>query len=215
MFDNLKMFQKVIKEINVLIKEKEVNDNILQEFKRDVEGINIKMDITNNNINKLESEKNKLNHLKNEQEIYRIKGWIYTVLPPLFALMFSPIIFNILNISQAIIMLSTLSIIISLIGSKVGFEEYNIIKKELKKLPNINNDLQMEYKIRNELKYDLTFYTYKEKELKKEQKEILNNIKKLLEEYSYKTNIKNVFNTDYSISNIQDEIETNKTKIKK
>ena len=177
MFDNLKMFQKVIKEINVLIKEKEVNDNILQEFKRDVEGINIKMDITNNNINKLESEKNKLNHLKNEQEIYRIKGWIYTVLPPLFALMFSPIIFNILNISQAIIMLSTLSIIISLIGSKVGFEEYNIIKKELKKLPNINNDLQMEYKIRNELKYDLTFYTYKEKEIKKEQKEILNNIK--------------------------------------
>ena len=215
MFDNLKMFQKVIKEINVLIKEKEVNDNILQEFKRDVEGINIKMDITNNNINKLESEKNKLNHLKNEQEIYRIKGWIYTVLPPLFALMFSPIIFNILNISQAIIMLSTLSIIISLIGSKVGFEEYNIIKKELKKLPNINNDLQMEYKIRNELKYDLTFYTYKEKEIKKEQKEILNNIKKLLEEYSYKTNIKNILNTDYSISNIQDEIETNKTKIKK
>lgn len=215
MFDNLKMFQKVIKEINVLIKEKEVNDNILQEFKRDVEGINIKMDITNNNINKLESEKNKLNHLKNEQEIYRIKGWIYTVLPPLFALMFSPIIFNILNISQAIIMLSTLSIIISLIGSKVGFEEYNIIKKELKKLPNINNDLQMEYKIRNELKYDLTFYTYKEKEIKKEQKEILNNIKKLIEEYSYKTNIKNILNTDYSISNIQDEIETNKTKIKK
>ena len=215
MFDNLKMFQKVIKEINVLIKEKEVNDNILQEFKKDVEGINIKMDITNNNINKLESEKNKLNHLKNEQEIYRIKGWIYTVLPPLFALMFSPIIFNILNISQAIIMLSTLSIIISLIGSKVGFEEYNIIKKELKKLPNINNDLQMEYKIRNELKYDLTFYTYKEKEIKKEQKEILNNIKKLIEEYSYKTNIKNILNTDYSISNIQDEIETNKTKIKK
>lgn len=61
-------------------------------------------------------------------------------------MIFSPIIFNILNPIQAGIILCILSATLSGVASTIGFEEYNNIKKELEQLPKINNELQLEYK---------------------------------------------------------------------
>ena len=212
MINNLKTFQKILKQINNLIKEQELNDLLLKEFKIAIEDINNKINISNNNIEKLLKEKNNLKRLEKQQQKYKIKGLIYTFLPILFALIFSPIIFNTLNPIQAGMILCSLSVILLPIASIIGFEEYYNMKKKVKKIPKIDDELQVEYKNNANLKYDLTFYIYKDIEIKKEQKNILDNIQNLLKESQKKVDTKS--NLFVQNNSIYDKLILNKNKIK-
>ena len=86
------------------------------------------------------------------------------------------------------------------------------IKKEVKKIPKIDDELQVEYKNNANLKYDLTFYIYKDIEIKKEQKNILDNIQNLLKESQKKVDTKS--NLFVQNNSIYDKLILNKNKIK-
>ena len=212
MINNLKVFKNALKEINVLTKEKEVNKLILKEFETIIQDLNCELNISNNNIDNLEKQEKKLKELEQSKHKYKIKGYIYTFFPLLVGLIFSPIIFNTLPLMQAIITLCLTVAILSPIASIMGFEEYEYIKKELKKLPKIINDLHCEYKNNKNLKYDLIIYIYQKTQIKEEQQSILKNIQEILDTTLKTKDVKDELFV--SNNNVYDELILNKNNIK-
>jgi len=211
MNNDLKNFKNALKEINVMIKENEVNELVLKEIQDIMQDLNYELNISNANIDKLKKQEKELKTLEQKKYKYKIKGYIYTLLPLFFGLMFSPISFNTLTSAQSVILLCSTVAILSPIASVIGFNEYKSIKKELKKLPKIVNDLCIEYKDNENLKYDLSVYKYKEIELKEEKQKNLKNIQKILDTVIKKEDIKGEF---VKKSDVYEQLILNKNNIK-